>query len=134
MRSRGRRIPIMLSFIQQAHVGTQLHRREWLRIGGLAGMNWALPGLIPRRTLAADSVANAAPGFGKAKSVIVVFASGGQSQIDMWDPKPDAPEQIRGAFDQSARPSPVCGLVSICHRLRRSPTDSALSAAWRMKI
>ncbi len=38
------------------------------------------------------------PGFGKAKSVIVVFASGGQSQIDMWDPKPDAPEEIRGAF------------------------------------
>jgi hypothetical protein len=28
----------------------------------------------------------------------VVFASGGQSQIDMWDPKPDAPEEVRGAF------------------------------------
>lgn len=38
------------------------------------------------------------PGFGKAKSVIVVFASGGQSQIDTWDPKPDAPAEVRGQF------------------------------------
>ena len=74
-----------------------LGRREWLRLGGLAGLSWTLPKLTPRRVSAADS-ASAAPGFGRAKSVIVVFASGGQSQIDMWDPKPAAPEQIRGAF------------------------------------
>jgi len=61
-------------------------------------MNWALPGLIPRRTSAGDRLASSAAGFGKAKSVIVVFASGGQSQVDMWDPKPDAPEEIRGVF------------------------------------
>lgn len=65
-------------------------------------MNWALPGLIPGRTAAQDptteNVAAQTRGFGKAKSVIIVFASGGQSQIDMWDPKPDAPEEIRGAF------------------------------------
>lgn len=74
-------------------------RREWLRIGGLAGMNWALPGLIPQRSLAADLATALPPGFGRAKSVIVIFASGGQSQIDMWDPKPDAPLEIRGAFN-----------------------------------
>ncbi|REJ96162.1 MAG: DUF1501 domain-containing protein [Planctomycetota bacterium] len=37
-------------------------------------------------------------GFGRARSVIVVFASGGQSQIDLWDPKPLAPAEIRGDF------------------------------------
>lgn len=42
------------------------------------------------------------PGFGRAKSVILVFASGGQSQLDMWDPKPAAPLEIRGAFDSIA--------------------------------
>lgn len=78
-----------------AHRGS---RREWLRIGGLAGLNWALPGLIPQRAAADSPNSLTAPGFGKAKSVIVVFASGGQSQIDMWDPKPDAPKEIRGAF------------------------------------
>jgi hypothetical protein len=72
-------------------------RREWLRIGGLGGLNWAMPGLMPQRASASDMEASA-PGFGKAKAVIVVFASGGQSQIDLWDPKPDAPEEVRGAF------------------------------------
>lgn len=37
-------------------------------------------------------------GFGKAKSVVVIYASGGQSHIDMWDPKPMAPDHIRGIF------------------------------------
>jgi hypothetical protein len=31
--------------------------------------------------------------------VIVVFASGGQSQFETWDPKPDAPAAIRGQFE-----------------------------------
>ncbi|MBL8818770.1 MAG: DUF1501 domain-containing protein [Planctomyces sp.] len=72
-------------------------RREWLRIGGLAGISWAFPGLIPAR--AADvSLPQQMPGFGRAKSVIIVFASGGQSQLDTWDPKPEAPSEIRGEF------------------------------------
>jgi hypothetical protein len=70
-----------------------LDRREWLRVGGLAGL-----GLLagPRRLPAAAP--QAPPGFGKAKSVLLVFTGGGQSQLDTWDPKPDAPEEIRGAF------------------------------------
>lgn len=81
-------------------------RREWLRIGGLAGMNWALPGLMPERSQAEDLPLERPPGFGRAKSVIVIFASGGQSQIDMWDPKPDAPVEIRGAFKSIATSVP----------------------------
>jgi hypothetical protein len=38
------------------------------------------------------------PGFAKAKSVILIYASGGQSQLEMWDPKPNAPLDIRGEF------------------------------------
>jgi hypothetical protein len=68
-------------------------RREWLRIGGLAGLGWFAPPVLR----AADSDRRR-PGFGRAKSVILVFASGGQSQIDMWDPKPEAPEDVRGDF------------------------------------
>ena len=89
----------MLRFLQSnQNLASSASRREWLRIGGLAGLSWALPGLVPQKARAEDLSAVHPPGFGKAKSVIVVFASGGQSQIDMWDPKPDAPEEIRGAF------------------------------------
>lgn len=38
------------------------------------------------------------PGFGKARSVILVYTAGGQSQLETWDPKPDAPETVRGEF------------------------------------
>ena len=37
-------------------------------------------------------------GFGSAKSVIVLFLQGGPSHIDIWDPKPDAPSNVRGEF------------------------------------
>lgn len=89
----------MLRFFDQApDEAAHVSRREWLRLGGLAGVAWGLPGLNPGRTPAAEPRASAIPGFGRAKSVIVVFASGGQSQIDTWDPKPQAPEEIRGVF------------------------------------
>lgn len=67
-------------------------RREWLRFGGLAGLgSLALPKI-------ASGASARLPGFDQAKSVIVVFTSGGQSQIDLWDPKPRAPLDVRGDF------------------------------------
>ena len=66
-------------------------RRAWLRLGMLGG----LAGLR-RCTTASDDVRG--PGFGRAKSVICVFTSGGQSQLETWDPKPAAPREIRGDF------------------------------------
>ncbi len=68
-------------------------RREWLRIGGLAGLGWLGAG-----GALANQGAPRTPGFGRARSVILIFASGGQSHLDMWDPKPQAPEDVRGAF------------------------------------
>ena len=37
-------------------------------------------------------------GIGNAKSVILLFLQGGPSHIDIWDPKPDAPSNVRGEF------------------------------------
>ncbi|MBI1347907.1 DUF1501 domain-containing protein [bacterium] len=56
------------------------------------------------------------PGFGRAKSVIFLVTNGGQSQIDTWDPKPEAPAEIRGAF--SAIETRVPG-TRICEHLPR---------------
>ena len=56
------------------------------------------------------------PGFGRAKSVIFVVANGGQSQIDIWDPKPHAPVEIRGEFQ--AIPTAVPGTL-FCEHLPR---------------
>jgi hypothetical protein len=34
----------------------------------------------------------------RARSVVILYLSGGPSQLDTWDLKPDAPEEIRGTF------------------------------------
>jgi hypothetical protein len=67
-------------------------RREWLRIGGLSALGLALPGLLRARA----ATARVRHSSGKAKACILLWLSGGPPQHETWDPKPDAPEGIRG--------------------------------------
>jgi hypothetical protein len=73
-------------------------RREVLRLGGLGALG--LWGTLNRPMVqGAPGYASArGSGFGRAKSVILVYCCGGQSQFETWDPKPEAPEVVRGAF------------------------------------
>src|SRR5436190_2077366 len=65
-----------------------LGRRDLLRVGAAGLIGLGLPDLL-----------RAAPsGRAKARSVILFFLEGGPSHIDLWDLKPDAPEQVRGEF------------------------------------
>lgn len=83
-----------------------INRREWLRIGGLAGLGLANRLQASPTRAEAPTLSSGRPlGFGRAKSVIVLFASGGQSQLDTWDPKPSAPDTIRGDFSSIATSS-----------------------------
>ncbi len=70
-------------------------RRDWLRVGGLSALGLSLPSLISARQASAASIV---PSGGKAKSCIVVFLLGGPPQQETWDPKPDAPAEVRGEF------------------------------------
>jgi len=74
-----------------------LGRRELLRLGaaGLCGLG--LPQLLEleARAGAAGPGAKRQP---RARSVILVWLNGGPSTIDMWDMKPDAPDDMRGEF------------------------------------
>ena len=74
-------------------------RREWLRIGGLGCLGLSLANLV-RPTPAAAAPSNPAHSnrFGKAKSCILIFLSGGPPQHETFDPKPLAPIEIRGTF------------------------------------
>ncbi len=74
--------------------GRAMTRRDCVRIGAIGLGGLTLPDLMRLRGLAGGPKA-AAP---RAKSVIVLFLSGGPSQLDMWDMKPEAPEEIRGTF------------------------------------
>src|ERR1019366_9854349 len=76
-------------------------RRELLRAGsiGMLGLNLAnFFGWQKAQGASITSKLEGSRGFGSAKSVIMVFLQGGPSHIDIWDPKPDAPLNIRGEF------------------------------------
>ncbi|MCP4174214.1 MAG: DUF1501 domain-containing protein [Fuerstiella sp.] len=69
--------------------------RRWFLQSGLSALGGL--SLSQLMSLQAAAGANTAPGSGK-KSVILFWLSGGPSHIDMWDPKPDAPSEIRGPY------------------------------------
>ena len=97
-----------------------LSRREWLRVGGLLGGSLGLPGLLAARSLSAAGAAGEAAGFGRAKACIVLFMGGGPPQHETWDPKPEAPLEIRGPFQPIATATPglqVCELMPRTARL-----------------
>src|SRR5437867_1415239 len=75
-------------------------RREFLRIGGAGMMGISLADILRLQARAdtAPDGAKSKAGWGKAKSVILIFLQGGPSHIDIWDPKPDAPSNVRGDF------------------------------------
>ena len=73
----------------------EISRRQWLRIGGLGAFGLTLPALQSDPAMAAQ-VWDASDSFGKAKSCIVLFLLGGPPQHETWDPKPDAPAEVRG--------------------------------------
>ncbi|MEZ5943890.1 MAG: DUF1501 domain-containing protein [Planctomycetaceae bacterium] len=76
-------------------------RRELLRAGsvGLGGLT--LANLLRQQANAAEATLPV-----KAKSVIVLFIAGGMPQHETFDPKPEAPDGIRGDFGAIATKIP----------------------------
>ena len=79
-------------------------RREALQAGALSAAGLGLAGLFRGRALAGASGGPA--GFGRARACILIFMWGGPSQLDTWDPKPEAPSEIRGPFGTIATRTP----------------------------
>jgi hypothetical protein len=87
----------------------EVTRRRFLQVGGLGLLGAGASELGGRGScraqgerlggsLALPTTAAAGRTFGRAKSVIVLFLYGAPSQMDTLDPKPDAPEEVRGEF------------------------------------
>jgi uncharacterized protein (DUF1501 family) len=71
--------------------------RRWFLQTGLAGLaGLSLPGLLRCRAEGASR------DDAERKAVILIWLSGGPSQLDTWDPKPDAAAEIRGPFGSIA--------------------------------
>jgi hypothetical protein len=55
----------------------------------------------------------------KAKAVILIFNAGAPSHLDLWDPKPDAPDNVRGPFKPIATSAPGLRVSELLPRLAR---------------
>src|SRR5947209_5494566 len=77
-------------------------RRELLRVGGSAILGFTLADILGSQQRAqaepAAGNANHGPGFGRAKSVILLYLQGGPSHLDLWDPKANVPERVASPF------------------------------------
>ncbi len=74
-----------------------MSRRDLLRVGGSCMLGLSLGRMFELQAIAAESGKSEA-GWGKAKSMIMVYLQGGPSQLDLWDPKENVPENVRSVF------------------------------------
>ena len=86
-----------------------ISRRHVLRVGATGFFG----GLTLPHLMAAEAQRESRPDP-KAKSCIFLFLEGGPPHQDMWDPKPDAPAEIRGPFEPIATSVPGTLVTEHC--------------------
>lgn len=89
--------------------GFGISRRGFLCAGTAGVLGYGLP-----RSLVAGRSLGQGTGVGRAKSVLLVLLSGGPSQLDMFDMKPEAPAEIRGEFTPISTATPG---LQICEHM-----------------
>ena len=91
-----------------------LSRREFLRVGGLGTFGFGLSDYL---AMPAAASGPRAAHFGQAKACILLFLYGSPPQHETFDPKPDAPAEVRGEI--GCIPSSLSGL-RVCELLPRT--------------
>ena len=103
-------------------------RRTFLSAGTLSALGAACPSLLSAQTSETSRAA-------RAKSVLLVFAQGGISHHDSFDPKPDAPVEIRGEFPTIATTLPGVRFSEQVPRMAKCADRYALMrSVWHREI
>jgi hypothetical protein len=96
-------------------------RRQVLQIGAAS---LGLPELLRHESLPAADRKDKPRSFGRVKNVLLLYLQGAASQLETWDPKPEAPVEIRGQWKATSTSAPgvfVCDqlpkISTIAHRL-----------------
>jgi hypothetical protein len=95
-------------------------RRGLLRLGVLAPLHLGLADWLRLRAVAAE------PPSPRAHACILVWLGGGASHIDTFDPKPDAPSDVRGEFSPIATDLPGVALSELLPNLATRLAKAAL--------
>jgi len=97
-------------------------RRDFVGAGSLGLLGMGLPQLLGSGLQASETGLNAR----SAKRCIFLFAWGGPSQIDTFDPKPDAPKEVRGEFQPIATQTPGIFIGEHFHRIAQHSDKLAI--------
>ena len=73
-------------------------RRQLLQVGGSTMLGMGLGSMLQMQAAAAAEGTGGGAGWGKAKHVILLYLQGGPSHLDLWDPKPNVPDNVRSVF------------------------------------
>lgn len=102
--------------------GTRISRRRLTHAGASAWLASSLAQILPAARAATPPAPSPRPSgeartrpasFGRAKSLIYLYLSGGPSQYETFDPKPEAPAEIRGVFSPIASRTPGTHLCEL---------------------
>ena len=93
-------------------------RRDFLRVGAIGSL--ALPTLLRAAEAPAKKHKN------RAKSVLLVYLGGGLSHHDSFDPKPDAPAEVRGKYSAIATSVPGLRVSDMMPRMAKTMHKVAL--------
>ena len=77
-------------------------RRHLLEVGSASAFGLTLANGPVAANPSQDASHSPTPGFGRARSCVVIFLWGGPGQQDLWDPKPEAPSAVRSEFSPVA--------------------------------
>ena len=92
-----------------------MNRRDFLHLGVISCLGLSLADLLRLQSASAAGAGGA--GSPKAASCILIWLDGGPSHLDTFDPKPDAPVEVRGDFKPIG--TSVAG-IQICEHLPRT--------------
>jgi hypothetical protein len=106
------------------HSPLPLGRRDFLTVGGLAVAGLSLPQFLRARAAAPER---------SAPSVVFLFLDGGASQFETFDPKPDAPKEIRGPFGTIPTTHPGVRFCELLPRLARRTHRMAIVRSFTHK-
>ena len=106
-----------------ANSTSKLSRRRLLQAGGIGALGLALPELLRGEDKGAS-----------AKSCIFIHQYGGLSQLDSWDMKPEAPQEIRGPYRPIKTATPGFQICELMPRLAKLSEQYAVIRSMTHKV
>ncbi len=106
----------------------RVDRRAFLKIGSLGGMGLTLPLLLKQKAALAKEGKSSKP-----INCIFVWTLGGTSHHDTFDPKPNAPDNVKGPFSVIDTALPGVKFTEVCPRMAQELGRYSLLRSWNPK-